>query len=112
VQTPTQTLTAPLLIAVNGGFGKPYRPPLPGQHVVIVGAGNSAELGALDPTGAPEQLRGLSCTHPGLGYVGLEWQRSLASASLRDVGRDADYVTSRLLRRTSDRTRCCAALRS
>jgi putative flavoprotein involved in K+ transport len=74
--------------------------------------GYLTELGALDPTGAPQQLRGLSTTHPGLGYVGLEWQRSLASASLRGVGRDADYVTSRLLRRTSDRTRCCAALRS
>jgi hypothetical protein len=59
---------------------------------------------------APQHLRGLSTTHPGLGYVGLEWQRSLASASLRGVGRDADYVIRRLVRPTSDRTRFCAAL--
>jgi putative flavoprotein involved in K+ transport len=250
VHTPTQTLSAPLLIAATGGFGNPYRPALPGldaftgevlhaseycspdrfagQHVVVVGAGNSAaqiavELarrtrvtlatrnpvtfatqrpfgrdihfwstalgidhlpigpllrtepavpvlddgtyraaigagrpprrpmfsgidgnqvtwddgttehvdtillatgyrpdlgylataeGALDPTGAPLQERGLSCTHPGLGYVGLEWQRSLASATLRGVGRDAGYVTGRLLRRTSAPSRCCAAVRT
>ncbi|MCH6165234.1 flavin-containing monooxygenase [Pseudonocardia alaniniphila] len=249
VHTPTRTLTTPLLIAATGGFGNPYRPPLPGldaftgeilhaseyrspdrfagQHVVIVGAGNSAvqigvelahharvtlatrnavtfvpqrplgrdlhywftafgidhlpigpqlrnkptvpvfdtgayrsainadqprrvplftdvdgarvtwpdghsehvdtillatgyrpdlgylaKLGALDRTGAPQQLRGLSTTHPGLGYVGIEWQRSLASASLRGVGRDADYVTAHLLRRVNVRARCCAALRS
>jgi putative flavoprotein involved in K+ transport len=248
VHTPTQMLTAPLLIAATGGFGNPHRPRLPGldaftgqvlhaseyrspdrftwQHVVVVGAGNSAAqiavelarhtrvtlatrnpvtyvtqrplgrdihywsttlgfdhlpigpllrtkpavpvvddgtyraaidtghpprrplftridgnrvtwadgrcehvdtillatgyrpdlpylapLGALDPTGAPHQHRGLSCTHPGLGYVGLEWQRSLASATLRGVGRDADYITTRLLRRTSADTRCCAAAR-
>ena len=246
VRTPAGTLTTPLLVAATGGFGNPYRPPLPGvdaftgkvlhageyrvpdefagQHVVVVGAGNSAaqiavelarhtrvtlatrapvryatqrplgrdihfwstalgfdhlpigpllrttpavpvvddgtyrtaleagrpprrpmftgidgnqvtwpdghrehvdtillatgyrpdlpyltRLGALDPTGAPRQSRGLSCTHPGLGYVGLEWQRSLASATLRGVGRDAAYVTARLLRLASGRTRCCAA---
>jgi putative flavoprotein involved in K+ transport len=245
VRTGTRTLTAPLLIAATGGFGNPYRPPLPGldaftgevlhagryrsperfagQHVVIVGAGNSAAqiavelarharvtlttrapvkyagqrplgrdihfwsttlgfdhlpigpllrtkpavpvvddgryrhaieagrpprrpmftgiegsevtwsdgqrenvdtillatgyrpdlrylapLGALDATGAPRQERGLSCSHRGLGYVGLEWQRSLASATLRGVGRDAGYVTGRLLRRVGDRSRCCA----
>jgi putative flavoprotein involved in K+ transport len=74
--------------------------------------GYLAELGALNPAGAPQNLRGLSTTHPGLGYVGLEWQRSLASASLRGVGRDADYVIRRLVRPTSDRTRFCAALGS
>jgi putative flavoprotein involved in K+ transport len=73
--------------------------------------GYLAPLGALDPTGAPRQSRGLSCTHPGLGYVGLEWQRSFASATLRGVGRDADYATTRLLRRTATDSRCCAALR-
>jgi putative flavoprotein involved in K+ transport len=73
--------------------------------------GYLAPLGALDPTGTPRQSRGLSCTHPGLGYVGLEWQRSFASATLRGVGRDADYVTTRLLRHTSTDSRCCAALR-
>lgn len=66
--------------------------------------------GAVDPTGAPGQLRGLSATHPSLGYVGLEWQRTLASASLRGVGRDAYHVTTDLLRRAG-RTQCCAGRR-
>ncbi|GAA4986064.1 NAD(P)/FAD-dependent oxidoreductase [Pseudonocardia tropica] len=246
IHTGEQTLTAPLVIAATGGFGNPYRPALPGldaftgqtlhvadyhrpeqfagQHVVIVGAGNSAaqigveltqharvtlatrvpvkyapqrilgrdmhwwattlgfdhlpigpylrstpsvpvvddgtyrtaidagrpgrapiftdidgtrlswpdgrteqvdtillatgyrpdlpyltDLGALDHHDRPRQIRGLSTSHPGLGYVGLEWQRSLASATLRGAGRDARYVTTRLVRhRTAlPAVRCC-----
>ncbi|WJV48947.1 hypothetical protein [Streptomyces flavofungini] len=38
----------------------------------------------------------MSLTHPGLAYVGLEWQRSLSSNSLRGVGRDAERVARRL----------------
>ncbi|SEP53352.1 flavin-containing monooxygenase [Amycolatopsis saalfeldensis] len=57
------------------------------------------ELGAITGDGTPRQRRGLSSTHPGLGYVGLEWQRSFSSATLRGVGRDARYVVRRLLRR-------------
>lgn len=56
-----------------------------------------APLGALDATGLPRQRRGLATTHRGLGYVGLEWQRSLSSATLRGVGRDAAYVAEKLL---------------
>lgn len=56
-------------------------------------------LGALDASGVPRQRRGLSTTHRGLGYVGLEWQRSFASATLRGVGRDARYVVGGLARR-------------
>nr|WP_207128502.1 NAD(P)-binding domain-containing protein [Actinocatenispora comari] len=44
---------------------------------------------------------GLSSTHPGLGYVGLEWQRSFSSATLRGVGRDAAHVVRQLDRQTS-----------
>jgi putative flavoprotein involved in K+ transport len=242
VQTPTDTLTAPIVIAATGGFANPHRPDLPGlagftgevlhaaeyrspqgfadQHVVVVGAGNSAAqiavelathtrvtlatrspvrfraqrplgrdihfwsaalgldhlpigpllhskppvpvidsgsyraaitagrpprrelftdidgdtlvwadeqrervdtillatgyrpavdylapLGALDADGRPRQQRGLSTTHPGLGYVGLEWQRSLASATVRGVARDAAYVVERLRRRATSRIR-------
>jgi putative flavoprotein involved in K+ transport len=68
-----------------------------------------ASLGALDPQGQPQQLRGLSTSHAGLGYVGLEWQRSLASATLRGVGRDAAYVVDRILRNPR---RCCAPARA
>jgi putative flavoprotein involved in K+ transport len=55
-----------------------------------------APLGALGPGGHPLHRAGLSATRPGLAYVGLEWQRSLASASLRGAGRDARHVTRRL----------------
>ena len=66
-----------------------------------------ARLGARDAAGGPRQCRGLSTTHPGLGYVGLEGQRSLASATPRGVDRDARYVVDRLLRA---RRHCCAPL--
>ncbi|MGP4024326.1 flavin-containing monooxygenase [Actinomadura sp. 3N407] len=51
-----------------------------------------AELGAVDANGMPLHTGGLSSTHPGLGYLGLEFQRSFASNTLRGVSRDADYV--------------------
>jgi putative flavoprotein involved in K+ transport len=47
---------------------------------------------ALDGRGQPLHQGGVSTTVPGLGYVGLERQRSFASATLRGVGRDADHV--------------------
>ncbi|MEU9867870.1 NAD(P)/FAD-dependent oxidoreductase [Actinomadura sp. NPDC048021] len=53
-------------------------------------------LGALDDEGRPLHRGGISTTHPGLGYVGLEWQRSFASATLRGVGADARHVLGRL----------------
>lgn len=58
-----------------------------------------AELGALDGDGQPRHRGGVSTVHPGLGYVGLEWQRSFASATLRGVGADARHVLTRLFRR-------------
>ncbi|MBC6458600.1 flavin-containing monooxygenase [Actinomadura sp. HBU206391] len=51
---------------------------------------------ALDADGQPRHHGGVSPTHPGLGFVGLEWQRSFASATLRGVGADARHVLSRL----------------
>lgn len=53
-------------------------------------------MGALSDTGQPIHAGGISQTHEGLAYVGLEWQRSFASATLRGVGRDARYVAERL----------------
>ncbi|GAB3584272.1 ArsO family NAD(P)H-dependent flavin-containing monooxygenase [Amycolatopsis endophytica] len=53
-------------------------------------------LGAVDARGMPLHRRGVSTTHRGLGYVGLEWQSTLVSASLRGVGRDARYVVRQL----------------
>ncbi|MGH9210499.1 MAG: flavin-containing monooxygenase [Acidimicrobiales bacterium] len=53
-------------------------------------------LGALDPDGMPLHVGGVSTTHPGLVYVGLEFQRSFASNTLRGVHRDARHVVGPL----------------
>ncbi|WP_169988065.1 NAD(P)/FAD-dependent oxidoreductase [Microbispora sp. H10836] len=66
-----------------------YRPDLP----------YLAGLGALDAAGRPLHRDGASLTHPLLAYVGLEWQRSLSSDSLRGVGRDAARSARRLAAR-------------
>jgi putative flavoprotein involved in K+ transport len=54
--------------------------------------GYLAGTGALDAAGNPVHDGGVSRTVPGLGYVGLERQRSFASATLRGAGRDAALV--------------------
>ncbi|WP_046469169.1 flavin-containing monooxygenase [Allosalinactinospora lopnorensis] len=48
-------------------------------------------LGALD-NGMPQHVGGLSAATPGLVYVGLEFQRSFSSNTLRGVYRDAEHV--------------------
>ena len=53
-------------------------------------------LGALDRDGMPLHSGGISATHPGLVYVGLEFQRSFSSNTLRGVHRDAEYVIAPL----------------
>ncbi|GAA2758621.1 flavin-containing monooxygenase [Actinopolymorpha rutila] len=53
-------------------------------------------LGAFDPNGMPVHSGGISLTHPGLVYVGLEFQRSFSSNTLRGASRDADYVMAPL----------------
>ncbi len=73
------TTTADTVLLATG-----YRPHLP-------------YLTGLDGTDRPLHRQGISTTHAGLGYVGLEWQRSLSSASLRGVGRDADRVADRVV---------------
>ncbi|WP_166028070.1 flavin-containing monooxygenase [Streptomyces chilikensis] len=52
--------------------------------------------GALDADGSPRHREGLAAGVPGLAFVGLEWQRSLSSNSLRGVGRDAERIARRL----------------
>ncbi|MGD7705323.1 flavin-containing monooxygenase [Microlunatus sp. Y2014] len=59
-----------------------YRPDLP----------YLADLGALDATGAPRHHRGLSTVHPGLAFLGLEFQQTFSSNTLRGVHRDAHHV--------------------
>jgi putative flavoprotein involved in K+ transport len=53
-------------------------------------------LGALDEAGNVLQRRGLSTSVPGLGYVGLARQRTVASTTLRGVGADAKIVVDHL----------------
>jgi putative flavoprotein involved in K+ transport len=55
------------------------------------------ELGALDPGGAPLHTGGISTTHLGLVYLGLEYQRSFASNTLRGVSADASAVIAPLV---------------
>jgi putative flavoprotein involved in K+ transport len=64
-----------------------YRPGLDYLHAV----------GALDSDERPLHRRGISTTVPGLGYVGLPHQRSIASATLRGAGPDAEHVIAALL---------------
>lgn len=58
--------------------------------------GYLAPLGVLDEQGLPLHRDGASRADPAVAYVGLEWQRSLSSASLRGVGRDAQRMARRL----------------
>lgn len=67
-------------------FATGYRPSL----------GYLRELGALDSDGAPIHDGGVSATHLGLVYVGLEQQRSYASNTLRGVSGDARAVIAPL----------------
>jgi putative flavoprotein involved in K+ transport len=55
------------------------------------------ELGALDSEAAPLHVGGISSTHAGLVYVGLEFQRSYASNTLRGVSADARAVVAPLV---------------
>lgn len=68
------------------------------QHLAYL-----ADLGALDGHGQARQRWGVSTTTPGLYYLGLQAQRTLASPTLRGVGRDAAYVVRRIGRYLEER---------
>lgn len=53
-------------------------------------------LPALDSSGSPLQNKGVSTSVKGLYYVGLPWQRSHASATIRGVGRDSAFVVTHI----------------
>ncbi len=55
------------------------------------------DLGALDERRMPQHAGGISTTHPGLVYLGIEFQRSFSSNTLRGVGDDAVYVIPPLI---------------
>jgi putative flavoprotein involved in K+ transport len=54
-------------------------------------------LGALDQAGMPLHSGGISTTHLGLVYLGLEFERSFASNTLRGVSADAEAVVAPLV---------------
>lgn len=77
---------------------------------VIFATGYRPDLAYLNPLGAldhgvPRQVGGISTSHPGLVYLGLEFQRSFASNTLRGVGRDAAHVMTALAAHLSGRSR-------
>jgi putative flavoprotein involved in K+ transport len=76
-----------------------------------------AGTAALDATGAPLHRAGVSRTVRGLAYVGLEFQRSFRSNTVRGVGADAQRVVERLTARRVESARpriarrnCCPGL--
>jgi putative flavoprotein involved in K+ transport len=58
-------------------------------------------LGALRADGHPDQRAGVSRTVPRLYFVGLPFQTSFASATLRGVGSDAELVVARARRQVA-----------
>ncbi|MBF6621168.1 MAG: NAD(P)/FAD-dependent oxidoreductase [Patulibacter sp.] len=92
----------PIFDRLDGGdvvWADGSREPL---DAVILATGYRPDLpylegtGALAADGSPLHRRGLSTTVPGLGYVGLEFQRSFSSNTLRGCGRDARHVVAAL----------------
>jgi putative flavoprotein involved in K+ transport len=71
---------------------------------VLLATGYGPNLGYLGPLGAlradgrPDQRGGMSRAVPGLYFVGLPFQTSFASATLRGVGSDAELVVARARR--------------
>ena len=71
---------------------------------VLLATGYGPNLGYLGPLGAlragghPDQRGGVSRAVPGLYFVGLPFQTSFASATLRGVGSDAALVVARARR--------------
>ncbi|WP_433007962.1 flavin-containing monooxygenase [Kribbella sp. CA-294648] len=67
-------------------FATGYRPHLPYLR----------NLEALTLDGMPLHRQGMSTTHPRLAYLGIEFQRSFSSNTLRGVHRDARFVAAAL----------------
>jgi putative flavoprotein involved in K+ transport len=58
-------------------------------------------LGVLREDGRPDQRAGIARSVPGLYFVGLPFQTSFASATLRGVGSDAEFVVARARRQVA-----------
>jgi putative flavoprotein involved in K+ transport len=53
--------------------------------------------GVLDERGLPDEYRGMARSVPGLAFVGLPFQYSVASSTLMGMGVDARHVVERIL---------------
>jgi putative flavoprotein involved in K+ transport len=93
----------PMFVALDGGrvvWSDGQREPV---DAIILATGYRPslhylrELGGLDEHAAPRHVGGVSSTHVGLVYVGLEFQRSYASNTLRGVSEDAREVIAPLV---------------
>lgn len=67
------------------------------EHLATLTGPDGGRAAAVD--GTPAHQHGVSTTVPGLGFVGLEWQRGFASATLRGVGPDAARVLAKIRNR-------------
>lgn len=52
--------------------------------------------GVFDETGWPDQYRGIARSVPGLAFLGLPFEYSMASSTLMGMGADADYLAETL----------------
>jgi putative flavoprotein involved in K+ transport len=66
------------------------------------------DLPVFDTYGYPIHARGAVESHPGLYFMGLLFQRSLSSALIMGVGRDAAYIANAIAARSLDRSRALA----
>ena len=82
------------------------------RHRLPAGPRLSGGTAALDATGAPLHRAGVSRTVPGLAYVGLEFQRSFRSNTVRGVGADAQRVVETLTARRAESAHPRVARRS
>jgi putative flavoprotein involved in K+ transport len=62
------------------------------------------ELPVFDSYGYPIHVRGVVESHPGIYFMGLLFQRTLSSALIMGVGKDAAYVANAIAARTLERS--------
>ena len=71
-----------------------------GDYEWIKTAGSPLEL---DERGYPVHTRGVLAEHPGLYFVGLRYQYTVASHDIYGVGNDAEFIANEIDRRQSGR---------
>ena len=62
------------------------------------------ELPIFDSYGYPVHARGVVDSHPGLYFMGLLFQRTLSSALIMGMGKDAEHIAKHIAARQGYRT--------